>query len=64
MNYNILLEEATQRDIHIIENAEFESSSDGLINGNVIGLNKNLQTYTQKACVLAEELGHYHTSAG
>lgn len=64
MNYNILLDEATQHNIHIIEKADFESNSDGLINGNVIGLSKKLQSDTQKACVLAEELGHYHTSVG
>ena len=64
MNYEKLLDEATSNDVYVIENANFESSSDGLINKDVIGLNKNIKTTTKRACVLAEELGHYHTSHG
>lgn len=64
MNYNILLDEAVKQNIRIIENACFESNADGLINGNIIGLNKNMHTSAQKACVLAEEMGHYYTTSG
>lgn len=64
MEYEKLLEEAEQNNIYVIENAAFESKSDGLINGDVIGLNRNIRSYKKKACVLAEELGHYHTTAG
>ncbi|NLT94071.1 MAG: ImmA/IrrE family metallo-endopeptidase [Clostridia bacterium] len=36
----------------------------GLYYDKVIGLNKNLETTAEKCCVLAEELGHYYTTAG
>src|SRR5690625_2359684 len=36
----------------------------GLYADNVIWLNDNITTTHEKACVLAEELGHYHTSVG
>lgn len=64
MNYEMLLNEADETGVHVIESAEFESNSDGLINGNVIGLNKRLTTSAEKACVLAEELGHHYTTVG
>lgn len=35
----------------------------GLIMGNRIAIKKDM-TITEKACVLAEELGHYHSNAG
>lgn len=35
----------------------------GRIKGNRIAIRKDM-TDTQKACVLAEELGHYHTTIG
>ena len=37
--------------------------SKGRIKGNRIAINKSL-TETEKKCVLAEELGHYHTTVG
>ena len=39
-------------------------SSDGRINGNRIAISKSIDTQTEKSCVLAEELGHYYTTAG
>lgn len=36
----------------------------GLYSDNIIWINKIIPSDTEKACVLAEELGHYHTSAG
>ncbi len=64
MKYEDLLEECTSNDVFVIENAKFRSKSDGLINGNVIGINKKICTSKKRACVLAEELGHYHTTVG
>lgn len=64
MKYEDLLEECTSNDVYIIENVAFQSKADGLINGNVIGLNRNIHTYRKRACILAEELGHYHTTVG
>ena len=37
---------------------------DGRIKGNHVAIRKSIQTHRQKACVLAEELGHYFTSSG
>ena len=63
-SYEGLLQEASINDVYVIENAPFESDAKGLIKNDVIGLNKSLDTAAEKACVLAEELGHYHTSVG
>lgn len=64
MKYETLLEEAAFNDIYIIEHAKFKSKADGLINGNVIGINKNVHSYQKRTCILAEELGHYYTTVG
>ena len=64
LKYEELLEESTINDIYIIENANFRSKADGLINGNVIGINRNIRTSRRRTCILAEELGHYHTTVG
>ena len=64
MKYETLLQEATSNNIYIIENANFKSSANGLINGDVIGINKNIKTFKERACVLAEELGHYYKTVG
>lgn len=63
-NYEELLDTACKEDIYVIEKASFSSHSSGLINGDVIGLNAELKTDTERACVLAEELGHFYTSTG
>lgn len=39
-------------------------ASDGRIKGNRIAIRKDIETQVEKSCVLAEELGHYHTTAG
>lgn len=62
--YEVLLEEAASDNIYIIENANFKSDADALINGDVIGINKNVKSFNQRTCILAEELGHYYTSVG
>lgn len=64
MEYEFLLEEAASENIYIIENAGFKSEADALINGNVIGINKNIKDKRNRTCILAEELGHYHTTVG
>lgn len=64
MEYEILLKEATSESIYIIENANFKSEAGALINGNVIGINKNVRSKRKRACLLAEELGHYYTTVG
>lgn len=64
MNYENLLDEAVENDIYVMENVAFESRADGLIRGNVIGINKAIRSYKKRSCILAEELGHYHTTVG
>ncbi len=39
-------------------------SGDGRIFNNKIAIRKDIPTQTEKACVLAEELGHHCTSSG
>ncbi len=64
MNYDDLLEECAANGIYVIEKANFKSKADGLINGDVIGLNRKILTTKERACVLSEELGHYYTTVG
>ncbi len=64
MVYEDLLEESMANNIYVIENANFTSQANGLINGDVIGINKNIRTYRKRACILAEEIGHYYTTVG
>ncbi|MBR0411116.1 MAG: ImmA/IrrE family metallo-endopeptidase [Eubacterium sp.] len=37
---------------------------DGRLRGNRVAIRQSIQSEKKKACVLAEELGHYHTSSG
>ncbi len=64
MKYENLLEEADINNLYVIENANFKSQAEGLINGNVIGINRKMRSSRKRACVLAEELGHFYTSTG
>ena len=55
---------ATENNVEIIPH-HFESDRiKGLYCDSVIALSNSLKTSSEKACVLAEELGHYHTSSG
>lgn len=61
--YEKLQDEACGNGVDV---CDYPFSSDrikGLYCNGTIAINKNL-TNTQKACVLAEELGHYYTSTG
>lgn len=61
LNYEELLLEADQHDVRVIEMQL--SGYSGLIEDNFIAIRKDM-TDTEKACILAEELGHYHTTVG
>lgn len=63
MLYEKLLQEAHQEEIDIYEKS-MSKRIKGLYADNVIWLNKHLPTTSDKICVLAEELGHYHTTTG
>ena len=58
-----LEQEAHDKGIDIVER-DFGERLKGLYCDNNIGLNKNISTKAEKTCVLAEELGHHHTSVG
>lgn len=62
MIYDELLEESVERGLVVIE-FEPRSRASGLISGNLIGIQKSL-TYTEKGCILAEEIGHHQTGIG
>lgn len=42
----------------------FKSKAKGLCKGRKIGISKDIETSNEKACILAEELGHHYTSVG
>lgn len=62
MTYGELLEEAASYNISVKEKPL--TSHDGLCKGNKIAIRKSIPTLREKACVLAEELGHYHLTVG
>lgn len=62
--YERLEDEACRDGIDVID-CNFNSDSiKGLYCDGVIGINKNIKNMTERSCILAEELGHHHTSAG
>lgn len=61
-NYELLLDEACNIGLNVKEKPL--CSSDGRIKGKRIAIRKDIDTSTQKACVLSEELGHYYTTVG
>lgn len=62
MNYEALLDEADKSGLNVKEKPLLYNN--GRIKGNRIAIRKDISTTTEKACVLAEELGHHHTSVG
>lgn len=62
MNYEALISEA-EADGLIIKEKPLKYS-DGRIKGRRIAIRQDVSTSVQKACILAEELGHYYTSSG
>lgn len=60
--YEKLLDEAYNNGLTVKEKPL--QSGDGRIYNDRIAIRKSIETTTCKACVLAEELGHYYTSAG
>lgn len=61
MTYEYLLMKAESNNLIIKE--KLLPVSLGRIKGNRIAIHTNM-TITEKKCVLAEELGHYHTTVG
>ena len=63
MGYEELLIRADIAGLSVKEK-RLKSSSGGLINEKKIAISDRLKTSTEKACVLAEELGHYFYTSG
>ncbi len=64
MSYESLLEIANQEDIEVLEIRFKSENIKGIYADNIIAINPILSTSVEKACILAEELGHYYTSTG
>ncbi|WP_269477796.1 ImmA/IrrE family metallo-endopeptidase [Hominibacterium faecale] len=62
MKYEALLDEAYQQGLAVKEKPL--QGHDGRIKGNKVAIRKSIGTSRRKACVLAEELGHYYTTVG
>lgn len=62
MTYNELLKHADTEGL-IVKELPL-TYNDGRIKGNRIAIRKSIPTTAEKSCVLAEELGHFHTSSG
>lgn len=61
--YEQLLIEADQLDI-ITREKPMPHRLKGLYSDNVIFINRNVYSNVERACILAEEIGHYYTSYG
>ena len=59
--YEELLEEAAAQNISVDENFPFHGNLKGLYVDQNIALSDQLETSAEKACILAEELGHHYT---
>lgn len=63
--YERLLDDANNDNVTVIEDYSFKSDRiKGLYCDRIVALNKDLETETEKKCVLAEELGHHYTAVG
>lgn len=57
-------DKACKDGVEIIQHSFNSNNIKGLYCDGTIALNKQISTTVEKACVLAEELGHYHTTVG
>ena len=62
MHYKKLLDEAEKEEIEIVEMNFLSKKTKGFYQDNIIALSRSLETIAEKTCILAEELGHYHTT--
>lgn len=63
MNYEKLLKETAHHEIYTYEKP-MTSKIKGLYSDKTVLINQNISTDAEKTCVLAEELGHHHTTSG
>ena len=62
--YEKLEDMAAQSNVEIIQRCFESDRIKGLYCDSMIALSDSLKATSEKACVLAEELGHYHTTIG
>ena len=63
--YEELLEIASQENVKVYEKYDLSGTRlKGLYCDGVIALDKDIETQTERVCVLAEELGHHYTTVG
>ena len=62
MNYEALLAESDS--VGLVVKEKPLKNNNGRVKGNKIAIRQDINTSAEKACVLAEEMGHYHTSVG
>lgn len=60
--YDDLLQEAYEEGLIVKEYPL--KYNDGRLQDNRIAIRQDISTTTEKACILAEELGHYYTATG
>ena len=63
-NYEKLEKLAAQNGVEIVRWPFDNTRIKGLYCDNTIAINRAIETTNEKACVLAEELGHHETTAG
>ncbi len=56
--------EAYEDGIDVVRYHFFSDRIKGLYCDGVIGINKKIDTRIEESCILAEELGHHHTTVG
>lgn len=64
MKYEQLQNEACEDGIDVIDYRFDNKRIKGLYCNGTIAIRKDIDTTTEKACVLAEEMGHHYTSVG
>lgn len=62
MDYEALLAESDS--VGLVVKEKPLKNNNGRVKGNKIAIRQDINTSAEKACVLAEEMGHYHTSVG
>ncbi len=60
----LLESEAQSENVEVINYPFSSDRIKGLYCDGTVALNRNIHTSTEKGCILAEELGHYHTTYG
>lgn len=63
MIYDKLLKDAQQNNIEVHE-VSMKQRIKGLYSDGVVWINRGILTRVEKACILAEEMGHHYTTAG